>query len=254
MNKISKLYIFTKDTDATASLRGYQYQILMTLKIWLQNFQDGIQEEIFCDFEDDVFQKNEIAKSAKFRQIKLYSSNFSFKSEEIIKCIAHFFMLHVKSDYSNLDKEFVFEANTTIAKKYLDNEAELLREWYINQNSIPNELLNRCSNKVKEIVSEYVQDQAKVLKDKVDAGTIEEALSIFKGLKQKDWNDFTKRIKWRFLNVDSETEVKKIKEDIDKAILNLKFDIKNDDISSIFGLLYNIVWKKASESDPRKRK
>ena len=60
-------------------------------------------------------------------------------------------MLHVKSDYSNLDKEFVFEANTTIAKKYLDNEAELLREWYINQNSIPNELLNRCSNKVKEI-------------------------------------------------------------------------------------------------------
>lgn len=120
-------------------------------------------------------------------------------------------MLHVKSDYSNLDKEFVFEANTTIAKKYLDNEAELLREWYINQNSIPNELLNRCSNKVKEIVSEYVQDQAKVLKDKVDAGTIEEALSIFKGLKQKDWNDFTKRIKWRFLNVDSETEVKKSK-------------------------------------------
>lgn len=61
----------------------------------------------------------------------------------------------------------------------------MLREWYINQNSIPNELLNRCSNKVKEIVSEYVQDQAKVLKDKVDAGTIEEALSIFKGLKQK---------------------------------------------------------------------
>lgn len=120
----------------------------------------------------------------------------------------------------------------------------MLREWYINQNSIPNELLKRCSNKVKEIVSEYVQDQAKVLKDKVDAGTIEEALSIFKGLKQKDWNDFTKRIKWRFLNVDSETEVKKIKEDIDKAILNLKFDIKNDDISSIFGLLYNIVWKK----------
>lgn len=52
MNKISKLYIFTKDTDATASLRGYQYQILMTLKIWLQNFQDGIQEEIFCDFEE----------------------------------------------------------------------------------------------------------------------------------------------------------------------------------------------------------
>lgn len=254
MSKISKLYIFTKDTDATASLRGYQYQILKTLGIWLQNFQQGIQEEIFCDYEDDVFQKDEVSKSAKFRQIKLYSSNFSFKSEEITKCIAHFFMLHVKSDYSNLEKEFVFEANTDIAKKYADNDAELLREWYNNQNSISGELLSKCSKKVKEIVSEYVKEQAKALKDKIDPKTLEEALSILDKLKQKDWDDFTKSIKWNFLNVDSETEIKSIRNNIDKLILGLKYSIRSEDVSSIFGLLYNAVWVKASESNPENRK
>lgn len=254
MSKISKLYIFTKDTDATASLRGYQYQILKTLEIWLQNFQNDIQEEIFCDYEDDVFQKDDVSKSAKFRQIKLYSSNFSFKSEEITKCIAHFFMLHVKSDYSNLEKEFVFEANTTIAKKYADNDADLLREWYINQNSISGELLSKCSKKVKEIVFEYVKEQAKALKDKLYPKTLNEALSILNKLKQKDWDDFTKRIKWSFLNVDSETEIRSIRNSIDKAILGLKFQIKDDDVSSKFGLLYNVVWEKASESNPENRK
>ncbi|MGL5256443.1 MAG: hypothetical protein ACRC76_05330, partial [Proteocatella sp.] len=177
MNKISKLHIFTKDTDATASLRGYQYQILKTLETWLQNFQSEIQEEIYCDYEDDVFQKDDLSKSAKFRQIKLYSSNFSFKNEEITKCIAHFFMLHVKSNYSNLEKEFIFEANTTIAKKYLDNDAELLREWHKDQDHMSIDLLNRCSNKVKEIISEYVKNQAKALKDKIDPKILKEAVS-----------------------------------------------------------------------------
>ncbi|KAA6329529.1 hypothetical protein EZS27_021673 [termite gut metagenome] len=254
MSDISKLYIFTKDTDATASIRGYQYQILKTLETWLLNFKNDIHEEIFCDYEDDVFQKNEIAQSARFRQIKLYSSNFSFKSEEIIKCIAHFFMLHVKSDYKNIEREFVFEANTTIAKKYLDNDAELLREWSENQKALSEDLLSKCSKKVKEIVSEYVKDQAKALKDKVDKNTIDEAISIFDKLEDKDWDDFTRKIKWNFLNVDSESEMKFIKDNIDNLILGLKYSIKAGEASSVFGLLYNTVWEKASESAPENRK
>lgn len=252
MSEIFKLYIFTKDTDATDSLRGYQYQILKTLETWLLNFRDDIQEEIFCDYEDDIFQKNEISKSAKFRQIKLYSSNFSFKNEEIIKCIAHFFMLHVKSDYRNLEKEFVFEANTTIAKKYLDNNADLLREWFENQDLMSADLVVRCSNKVKEIVSKYVLEQSKVLK--VDQKILNEALDVFRKLKEKDWKDFTKKIKWNFLNVDSEVEIKSIKNRVDHLILELKYPIKNEDVSSIFGSLYHLVWEKASDSNPENRK
>lgn len=73
---ISNLYIFSKDTDANASLRGYHYQVLKAVETWVDNFNNGIDEEIYCDFEEDIFQKNPTLKTAKFRQIKLYSSNF----------------------------------------------------------------------------------------------------------------------------------------------------------------------------------
>lgn len=251
---ISKLHIFSKNTDANASLRGYQYQILKTLETWLSNFISKVDEEIYCDYEDDIFQKNEFSKTAKFRQLKLYSSNFSFKSEEIEKCIVHFFMLHVKTDYTNLEKEFVFEANTTIAHKYGDNEAELLRKWNDNQDKLTPEILKECSTKVKEIVSDYIQDQAKVLKDKVDEKIISEALEVFKNLSDNDWEEFTKRIKWSFLNVTPDQEFQTVKERIEVLITKLPFPVAKDEIASVFGLLSNVVWEKASEPNPDNRK
>ena len=100
----NKLHIFSKNTDAFASQRGYNYQTLITLEAWVNNLKNGVEEDIFCEYEEDIFHKNKFDNSVKFRQIKLYSTNFSFKSEEIIKCIVHFFMLHVKSEYYSFDK------------------------------------------------------------------------------------------------------------------------------------------------------
>jgi hypothetical protein len=42
----AKLYLFAKDTDANASVRGYQYQILKTLETWLDNYRLELNEEI----------------------------------------------------------------------------------------------------------------------------------------------------------------------------------------------------------------
>lgn len=251
---ISKLHIFSKNTDANASLRGYQYQVLKTLETWLYNSIHKIDEEIYCDYEDDIFQKNELSKTAIFRQLKLYSSNFSFKSEEIEKCIAHFFMLHVKTDYTNLEKEFIFEANSAIANKYADNEAELLRKWNENQDKLTPEILLECSSKVKEIVSNYIQDQAKALKDKVDEKIIAEALEVLKNITNEEWNEFTKRIKWRFLSVTPDIEFQTVKERIEGLITSLPFPVAKDEVSSVFGLLTNVVLSKASEPNPDNRK
>lgn len=91
--EINKLYLFTKDTDAFSSQRGYNYQTLKTLETWIKNYVRNIQEDIYCEYEEDIFQKGIENKIAKFRQIKLYSTNFSFSSEEVKKCLAHFFML-----------------------------------------------------------------------------------------------------------------------------------------------------------------
>ena len=251
---ISKLHIFSKNTDASASIRGYNYQTLKTLETWIDNLLNKIAEEIYCDFEEDIFQKNDFAKATKFRQLKLYSSNFSFKSEEIEKCISHFFMLHVKTDYLLTAKEFIFEANTNVAGNYKDNNAELLRNWVSSQNNLPADLLKSCSEKVKSIVSKYVYDQAKELNDKVDKLTIKEAISIFESLTENDWNDFTKRIKWKFANLEPDEEFSLTISNIESLIQKLPFKIGKDNSKAVFGILYKEVSLRASNEQPEQRK
>ena len=254
---ISILHIFSKDTDANASLRGYHYQVLKTVETWVDNFLNNIDDEIYCDFEEDIFQKNPNLKTAKFRQIKLYSSNFSFASKEIRKCIAHFFMLHVKTDYTLLEKEFVFEANTSVAQKKGGNDAELLRKWNANQDNLDKELLKECAVKVQSIVSTYIQKQAKALGEKANKDekeTIDEALVAFESLNESDWSEFTKKIKWKFNNVSADEEFLAIRKKIEKQILQLPFQIDEKNLPSFFGVLNTKVWYKASSENPEERK
>ena len=254
LQTLSKLHLFAKNTDANASLRGYQYQILKTLETWVSNYFNSVDEEIFCDFEEDIFQKNQLSNTAKFRQIKLYSRNFSFSSEEIQKCISHFFMLDVKTDYLSLEKEFIFEANTSIARSQSGNDAELLKEWKNNQENLNEDLLNRCVAKVKEIITQYIQDQSEALNGKQDQSIIDDALKVFQALTETDWQNFVKKIKWLFLELSAEEEFAMIKQDIETLLLNLPFQIDEKNISAVFGLLHKVIWDKASMQNPEERK
>ncbi len=251
---ISKLHIFSKNTDASASIRGYSYQTLKTLETWLDNLLNKLDEEIYCDFEDDIFQKDHDTGTVKFRQLKLYSTNFSFKSEEIEKCISHFFMLHIKTDYLLADKEFVFEANTNVANNFKDNDAELLRNWVANQNELTEELLKSCSEKVKSIVSKYIYDQAKKLKDKVDDSLITEAIQVFEALTENDWHEFTKKIKWKFAKREPDEEFSLTVSQIESLIIKLPYGIDKSGIQAVFGVLYKEVSLRASNQQPEQRK
>ena len=143
---LSKLSIFSKNTDANEVLKGYEYQKLRTLENWLSNKVNVVDEIIYCEYEDDIFQRDINAGTSKFTQIKLYGSKpFSFKSEEITKSIANFFMLFVKGEYSFDTVQFIFETNTGIAGKYGDNDAVLLNEWFDNQDNVDAVLLQKCA-------------------------------------------------------------------------------------------------------------
>jgi len=246
---INKLHIFSKNTDATASLRGYHYQVLKTVKTWIENYSLDVDDHMYCDFEEDIFQLNEDLKTAKFRQIKLYSRNFSFSSEEIQKCIAHFFMLHVKTDYKFLEKEFVFEANTSVAQNREGNDAELLRNWNKHQGDLSEDLARQCALKVKEIVTINIEKQAKAIDENGKYAFVQEALSIFKSLEESDWVDFIKQIKWEFKDVKADDEFVQLRTSIEELILELPFHIDRDNLPSIFGELHTFVWDKATQSD-----
>lgn len=245
---INKLHIFSKNTDATASLRGYHYQVLKTVKTWIEIYSLDIGDHIYCDFEEDIFQLNEDSKTAKFRQIKLYSRNFSFSSEEIQKCIAHFFMLHVKTDYKSLEKVFVFEANTSVAQNREGNNAELLRNWNKHQGNLSEDLARKCALKVREIVSDYIEKQAKAIDEDGKDAFVQEALLIFKSLEESDWVDFIKQIKWEFKDVKADDEFTQLRTSIEELILELPFHIDKNNLPSIFGELHTFVWDKATQS------
>lgn len=247
----NKLYLFSKDTDASESQRGYNYQTLKTLETWIQNFISGNEEEIYCEYEEDIFHKDLINKNLKFRQIKLYSTNFSFSSEEVRKCISHFFILHVKSDYNDFQKEFVFETNANISKKYLDNDADLLKEWNEYQNNLDEEKLIKYSKKVKEIVTEFISQQEAKIKDK---DSVNEAVEVFKKLEDSFWNNFTKMIKWKFIGISPEEEFSAVKSNIENLIFQLPYDKIKDNSIQILGVLLESVFTKVTEKDKENRK
>ncbi|WP_336702857.1 hypothetical protein [Chryseobacterium indologenes] len=247
----NKLFIFSKDTDAVSAQRGYNYQTLKTLESWVENFKNSIREEIYCEFEEDIFHKNTETKGAKFRQIKLYSSNFSFNSKEIKKAIFNFFTLHVKSNYNDFTKQFIFETNTNIAEKYKDNDAELLKEWVKFQKDLDEEKTSKYARKSKEIVNEFINEKKINDKNRFD---IAEAKEIFLKLDDVFWQNFIRLIRWDFLGRESGEEFSNIKERIESLIIQLPFSIKNDNVSQVFGVLLETVFCKINIENEEDRK
>lgn len=251
---ISKLYLFAKDTDAPHVIKGFKYQELKTLEVWLSNKVHGIDERIYCDFEEDIFQRDLKEFKSTFKQLKLYSSkNFSFSSQEIKKSIVHFFMLFVKGEYLLDEPLFIFETNTSIAIKKGDNDAELLEEWSNNQDDIPDILLQQCVDKLKSIVDEYIADQYSALRKDDNQHDLVIAKDTYEGLPQETWEQFTKSIKWIFGGISSEEAIDISIQSSMTLISQLPFPISQNDYTKVFDRLRGIVGDKSMEGSPENR-
>jgi polyhydroxyalkanoate synthesis regulator phasin len=251
---ISKLHLFAKDTDAPDVIKGFKYQELKTLEVWLYNKVHGIDEHIYCDFEDDIFQRDLKSFKSTFKQLKLYSSkNFSFASEEIIKSLAHFFMLFVKGEYLLDQPLFIFETNTSIAAKRGDNDAELLEEWVSKQDNLSSDLLSKCTTKLKAIIDSYVNEQYENIKS--DGGNEEILLAkdVYDKLPKDIWETFAKSIRWVFDGISSEKAIEVSIENSFELIRQLPFPISKDELSLVFDRLRGVVGDKSMESDPQNR-
>ncbi|MDM1049917.1 MULTISPECIES: hypothetical protein [Sphingobacterium] len=240
----NQLYIFSKNTDATATEQGYYYQKLKTLKTWLQNRINNISEVIYCDYEDDILQRNFVEGTSKFRQIKLYSSTFSFSTEEIKKSLANFFMLFTKGDYLFDDACFVFETNSSIAREMRGNDANLLKEWFENQDDMSEDLIARCKARVKEIIDEYVKDgYARQMAGDI-TGDFLNAKIFYDNLPEEFWEKFITSIKWHFENVEQQEAIPELRKEIDSLILLLPLPINSKEVSTYAGVLLHEITEK----------
>jgi len=251
---ISKLHLFAKDTDAPDVIKGFKYQELKTLEVWLYNKVNGIDEQIYCDFEDDIFQRDLTSYKSTFKQLKLYSSkNFSFTSEEIAKSLAHFFMLFVKGDYLMDEPRFIFETNTSIAAKREDNDAELLKEWVSNQDNLSGDLLAKCTFKLKAIIDRYINGQYEKLKSDGENGELLIAKETYDKLPEDIWESFAKSIRWVFDGISSEAAIDISMENSLELIRQLPFPIGKDEHFLVFDRLRGIVGDKSMQTDPQER-
>ncbi len=252
---IHKLHIFAKNRDAIATQKGYSFQQLKTIEDWVENRIAAKDEEIYCDYEDDIHAVLQAANQHTFSQVKLYSTNFSFTSEGLTKAIAHFFMLYVKGEFKFDQTQFWFETNAAVARKYKDNNAALLKEWVDNQENIGKELLAKLNPLVRSILETYISDTAKELEHKEEiAGDIAAAKGVFENLNDEDINAFIRCIRWKFDGVDSDTAIDQIVERIGLLIQQLPLPIDESKSQTYAALLITEVWRRSTRDDPEERK
>jgi len=243
---ISKLHYFSKNTDATASLRGYKYQELKTLESWISNKINDNGEIIYCEYEEDIFQSDPHGYKVRFRQIKLYSSNFSFSSIEVKKALFHFFMLYSKGDYILDNVSFVFETNSNIARRYPGNNAEILKEWAKNKSNLSTELFSKIHPIVKEIIDGYILNPT-------DNPTDIDHIEYYKKLPIETWQNFLNKIEWLFNDIEPEKEIERLSESISNSLYKIPSPLGNDYNDVLYVTLLKEISEVSIQNDPNKR-
>ncbi|WP_333888130.1 hypothetical protein [Sphingobacterium siyangense] len=253
---IHNLHIIAKNRDAVAAQKGYSYQQLKTLEDWIENRIINGDADIYCEYEDDIFANDPVNGISTFKQIKLYSSNFSFASESVIKALENFFSLYVKGEYSFDKVQFLFETNVSVAGRNIkDNDAELLDNWHKQQDNLTEELITKIRVRVKKILDDYVNSQLSNLATNTNSKSeAQKAKIIYDNLTDQDFDSFIKCIKWDFSNEDTNVAVEKIINNIKDLIKKIPLPLNSGMVEIYFSLLVNEVFQKSIQDSPQDRK
>ncbi|WP_163407908.1 tetratricopeptide repeat protein [Flavobacterium ajazii] len=238
------LNTFDVNTDAVATNRGFYYQYLSVLKKWIQNFVEDKNIVTYTEVDNDI---KEVGQELIFTQIKCYSSNFSFNSEEIKNSIFNFWLLYLKYNSSNENIKFCFSTNTKIAPR-----EKLLDKWSANPELNDNELYKLCKEKIKEIlIKEIKVRKNKKLQNKIteiQKTEIKSASESFKKyIQNTDIEEFVRNIIWEFNSISPEESIISIRKDIDLLLSNLKFN--NKPSALLFSVLLSEIYKKSQNTN-----
>lgn len=238
------LNTFDVNTDAVATNRGFYYQYLSVLKKWIQNFVKDKNIVTYTEVDNDI---KEVGQELIFTQIKCYSSNFSFNSEEIKNSIFNFWLLYLKYNTANENIKFCFSTNTTIAPR-----EKLLTKWSANPELNDNELYTLCYEKIKEILIKEINIRKnKKLQNKiteVQKTEIKSACESFKNyIQNTDIEEFVRNIIWEFNHISPEESIISIRKDIDFLLANSKFNNKPSTL--LFSVLLSEIYKKSQNTN-----
>ncbi len=251
---LSQLQIFSKKRDASAIQKGYEFQHLKTLKTWLENRIGNVDEWIYCDFEEDIFQRDLAKEKIRLRQVKLYSTNFSFSSEEIQDTIANFFMLYVKGEYMFDAITFSFETNASVKNERQGNDADLLRELSAGWEDMPDDRKVRARERIRGMLRKYIEGEAvRRDGDSAVAEDVKRAQEVFASLSDEVLDHFIGSIHWQFDGLSTNDTVDQLRDEIVDLIGRLPLPQVGPAIAT-FSVLYTVVVDRSIRDDPEDRK
>ena len=242
-------FVFTKNTDATSTNKGFYFQYLVTLKLWLQN-RNNIHHEIYCETEDDILQLNAATLQRNYTQVKCYSTGFSLKSKPLLKSLLNFYKLFLK-DSLRFDSIYTFYTNST----YNSKNGNLLGKWYENQNKGQydiEEFLLPLQEALIQYVSKEKDDFIKSSTNQEKVGNaIHMVDSFIRGIMSDNFKIFLGRIRWEFYNSSDKSIQNEIQQII--SILEITEYNKNINIEIVISYLLHQVIKASSQEDVANR-
>lgn len=276
----NELLFFKKPTDAVGANRGFIYQYLKTLVLWLNNYRNNKDINIYCEVEDDIKENDESTKRINYTQLKCYSSVLSLKSEDVQKSLYNFFILYLLNE--DYEGTFAFETNTSISRNdkllaswsleagRLDLQPELMKQSVLKTREIllseiekakktkESSLKNSIKDKEEKISKEknltkrekYIKEKDKKVKE------LKEYPSKVKELKVEIMDDdqlekFVNRIQWEFNKISAENSLKALESD---TLCILRDILRTDtDPNIYFCRLLTEVSKKATNDNEEGR-
>lgn len=238
------LKIFNVNTDAFAVNKGFYFQNLIVLKKWIQSYIASDKKHIFIEVDDDV---KEVGETLQFTQVKCFSRNFSFQSDEIKKSIFNFYLLFLANKYEG-GVRFWFYTNSGL----IESE-NLLRAWIHDSTLINPKIFYACKKKVSKILIDELnrRKQKKNIKGQFPSETVQSATNELRKKIKENVGEFIKCISWEFQDKGQDHSIEDIIEEIMDLLAKPEFHDK-----PIF-LLKNAflceIYKRSQHSDKSQR-
>jgi WD40 repeat protein len=251
---LTEFHLFKRNTEAIATNRGFYYQYLITLKLWLDNFLNSVDNEIYCEREDDIFEFTSKSKKCNFHQVKCYAEGFGLNSPEIKSSLMNFYNLY--NEHKDTKKLlFHFVTNAYFRPK----AGKSLKRWFEKQNK-GNFSSKEFEDEVRTLLIKFVEWKLIKYKKRVtDSDKLEKAEKDTAKFKiqicKPDFLEFLDSIRWQFSGeIDTGKAISTLKKEIELYIESDKLDFDHSiDCNIIFGYLLNTVIDKSIESDETKR-
>jgi tetratricopeptide (TPR) repeat protein len=251
-----ELHIFKENTDAIATNRGFYYQHLKTMKLWIHNYIHNSDTDIYCEWEDDIAEQNQVTRKYKFHQVKSYSDKLGINDQHFISSILNFYNLNQQYAVD----EFYFVTNSD----FKPEAGKELKEWHENQQKskydfsdnlisiLKKNLITNVSNRLEKGLDRVKDERSKEQKIK----EIQSKLSTFKvNLEQDDFIEFLKKIRFDITQVsDPKEDIENLEQEIVELLKSDKliYDRTTHQIN-LFRSIYYEVSKKSSNNGKTNR-